>query len=275
MKTIKLLLIAIVVIAAIVGISALLKKCGGGITLSEAQVDKKYTQLSEAVELKDKTWSDSSWTKEYKRVKDEIELFRQYAKIRSGDAKILGNKLDESYKLILEKGATAAIKNCQSQVFAQLQNEMDSLGGERFKSLYTSVKNYRESLSIVSKATSLRDRPIENEYPLAEANSCLNRAGELRKDTLIMQCATIQDRLNLWKLNQILSDSHYEFLSKKVSNFLNTDFGNAATKYDVMKTANPILNEIKEYNNVNWYVNKRNTKELTSALDDFITKFDK
>lgn len=281
MKTTRLLPIAILVVAAIISIVVLLKKRGDrddDSALLKALIDKNRSKLNrEIIELGTKTWSDSSWKTEYQPIRNEIAEFLQYdKKDGKADVQSLYKSLDESYKLVLEKGAEAAIRNCQTQVsvFAQLQNEMDYFlknGSDRFKNLDAHIKNYKESLTIISIADSLQNRPIENPYPMEEANSCLNKAIELRKDEQIMLCPTIQDCLDLEKLKKVLCDSHYEFLSKKVSGFLKTGFETEATKQEAIKTANSIFDEIKDYDNVPWYVKKQKTEKLTSALKKFIT----
>jgi uncharacterized UPF0160 family protein len=276
MKAVKILLVAIMIVAGIIGISAVVKKYGNKNVLSDAQKKEYYSILMRKItELKGKTWSVNSWEKDYKQVKNEIDQYLEYGHIRIPESTNFQESLNEEYKLILEAGAESAIKACRSDAFEKLETEMDYFlknGSTRFKRLNTSVKNYRSAMRIPSIAQSLTESPIEKPYPIIEAADCLDKATALRNDTLIMQCATIRDRLNLEKLKQILSDSHYEYLSKIVKGFLETEF---ETKQNAMEVAKPVLDKIKEYKNSKWYVANLNPEGMISSIHNYIENYSK
>jgi hypothetical protein len=288
MKAIKLLLIAVIAIAAIIGISKLLgliSDSGSGFDPAHNEregVSTLYKHYEEKITgLKSRNWN-KQLNVEYQSAKNGI-LREIEDKLES---KALTGKLDDVYLTILYEGAKQVFKECKSDEITQIQNEVKEWkqlysGDERLDKPSTWLQQYDSARKVVyevdampNKAQSLNDK--FNHIDALNLNVEATEWRDLKLPEEVKKCQRLMNRLERRSITSNLNERHYAFITSLVDLYTNHDFtGESAKTRDefILAYEKPILEEIAKYSKMEIYESKKTVSDLITRVVEVKEKY--
>jgi hypothetical protein len=297
MKAVKLLLIAVIAIAAIIGISKLIGLKSDSESLIDNDTDSKgkvstlYSDFeNDIADLKNQNWNKELYAK-YNSIEDGI--LRELKDKEEGKKTLVG-KLDDVYINILYTGTKNVFNECKSDEIKKIQEEV-----YKWKQAYPDDTNlklasewldyYNSSMQVIikaglvsDKASSLTDKfDDKNAKDInIDAKECLIT---LEANVLfpMRNCNRLMNGLQHSSIAAKLNERHYAFIVSLVNLFISKDFTDEAknmTQDEFRRQYEaPVLLEIAKYEKMEIYDRGKKlvndlTNQVVSVKDKYFNK---
>jgi hypothetical protein len=275
MKTLKLMIIAAVIVAAIIGISQLLNRNdnGSGTEVDSGNGVSRFNDISKTIEEMEKVaWNKELYAKTYTSIVNRIKANRQNNNLRESEAQTLSDKAELAYINILIKAVSTEIVSCKTETMKQLKQELEEFvkmgthdGIANFKQTVQNMKDYETAQNFVYSVYALRNKQADPETKFPDASSYHNRAETLGKNDFVAQCSRLVTSLS--NVDKELYEAHAIFLDKKTDLFIASGFSDLKTKTDVDNKFKSIEAEIDVFlNNYSFYPYNLKKKKADSLL---------
>jgi hypothetical protein len=254
MKTVKLLIIAVVAVAAIIGISQLLNSGGGGTDVIPPSGDRSiFNEISQSIEQLEKSvWNKDLYSKTYRPIADRIKANRNNKNISESEERTLADKAELACIDILIKGVAAEISTCNQETMKQLKRELDEFadigthdGVAGFKQTVRNMTDYKETQDFIYSLYALKTKKADLETKFPDAKYYHTRAEALKENSFVTRCSRLQTSLD--NADKELCEAHYLFLAKKTDLFIRSDFSALSSTEEVNKKFDGIENEFSDF----------------------------
>jgi hypothetical protein len=254
MKIVKLLVIAAVIVAIVVGISQLLKNCGAdnGDNPVINGGPSTFNEISQSIEeLKESTWNKDLYKKgKYGAIVRRIQSNREHGNISESEAKTLSDGVELAYVKILIKQIEQEIETCNPGTMSQLKEELDEFakmgmhdGVDKFKQTVQNMNDYQTVQAFINSVAALKNKKVDNmDTKFPDIAYYINRVEELKENDFVARCTRL--RTSLDDIDRLLCEAHRLFLDRKTDLFLQSDFSGLKSKEEVNKKFDNIQTEV-------------------------------
>jgi hypothetical protein len=246
MKTIKLLIIAMIIVGTAIGISQLGKSGGGEPPIGTSgtvdsinsrksggkpggdETGTAYNEISaEIKQIEQSGWNKELYEKKYIPVANRIKACMGHEIIDANEAQTLSDNVEIVYIGILIKAVEDEIADCKPENMKQLKLDLDKFAGmgrhngiSNFKETVQNMSDYMTTQNFVNEVSNLRNKTFDStantKFP--DTRRYHERADELRENIFVAQCSRLQ--ASLVETDKRLCEAHHIFLDKKVGWFI-------------------------------------------------------
>ncbi|MDR0384936.1 MAG: hypothetical protein LBH60_02525 [Prevotellaceae bacterium] len=257
MKTIKLLIIAVVAVAAVTGISQLLKNGNSNDDSGNGTTGvSRFKDLAQTIDKLEKSvWEKDLYVKVYSQIVARIESNRTNNNIVESEAKTLSNSVELAYIDILLKGIEAEISSCNRETMKQLKQELEEFwnmgthqSAPNFEQTVQNMRDYEKTQKFINEVSALRYKKVDSTTKFisgAKATYYHNQAETLKENSFVTGCQRILNSLD--NTDKDLCEAHLKFLEEKTELFLKSDFSALNSKSAVNVKFKSIETEFSDF----------------------------
>ena len=275
MKSVKLLLVAIVIIGAIIVASKLLGGNEDPSIQKEVSENRGINEIRKLInDGEDATWSVSLKANYYNNIEMKINTYRNNPEMTADIAQNLKRSLDITYMNILAQFVESTIPNCDlSKQLTEEINEFYKIDNEHngIKRAHQSVQDYNSAYSVMKSASDLKETISEKFY----GENIHNRAQQLKQIELINKCKRIKDGLQ--KVDEDLAIAHIRFLERQTEIFKTADYSDIKDKRSLLDKFKPIFDSFDSFEKIVYYpsTQKSQEKNIRNDMEKFLDDTEK
>ena len=272
MKAFKLLLIAILLIAAIIGVSKLLGGSDPDISQRENRENKLMNEIIKLIKDGEKSnWDVDLKVNYYNDIVNKINTYQKSNSdmITPSMANDLKRSLDLTYMDILSRFINTTIPKCElNRNFIDEVNSFYNINKEHkdIKESYQSIQDYNAAYSVMKNASDLKEK-ISDTF---DGDNIHKRADQLKKIELINQCKRIKDGLQ--NVDTDLANAHLRFLERQSEIYKNDDYSEIKDLKSLRDKLKPLFDNIDAFEKITYYPQniKSQVKTLKSDMESFL-----